>query len=480
MIFESLDKVASGRLGKVAIIDGGRQVTYGVLLRDIRRLVTQLEQAGVKRGDAVALLIPNSIDFAEATFAVMAIGAVVVPINIRYQPDEVNYYLETSDVRMVLYSKEASSVVLAISEAICRCLVPIESGSDNPSISELSAQADLPAIHMYSSGSTGKPKRVTRTQGNLLAEYKALAGTIDLSEEDRILCTVPLYHAHGFGNCLFASLLSGATLVIMQGEFNPREATRLIAEQRITLYPAVPFMFKMIADSFYSVIPDLSSVRLFFSAGAPLPIEVGSAFEKKFTAKIRQLYGSTETGAVAINFDGIEGSETSVGTPLNGICIDVLDEAGQCVLADELGEVAIKSPAMTCQYDGLEEMTKECFHDGYFFPGDLGAFDKNGRLYIKGRKKLLINVAGNKVDPVDVENVIKGHPQVHDVVVLGQPHSIYGEMVKAVVVGESTLTQEEIIELCVQHLVEYKVPKVIEFRSEIPRSPLGKILRKYL
>jgi long-chain acyl-CoA synthetase len=340
--------------------------------------------------------------------------------------------------------------------------------------------ANAPALFMFSSGSTGKPKRITRTQEQLLAEYAALASTIGLSEDDRILCSVPLYHAHGFGNCMLASVLSGATLILMEGEFNPREAARLLEAERITIYPAVPFMLKMIGDAFYPTKPDLSGVRLIFTAGAPLPGEVIRRMRDVFSVTPGQLYGSTETGAIAINFDVAPGTEDSVGKPLVGMDIDVLDESGLIVQTGQIGEIAVRSPAMTQCYDDLPEQTRESFQNGYFLPGDLGCKTEDGRIYIKGRKKLLINVAGNKVDPLDVEALINSHPAVSECVVLGCPDPNYGEMVKAVIVTSMDCTESDIVDLCNRHLAWYKVPKRVEFRSEIPRSPLGKILRKYL
>jgi long-chain acyl-CoA synthetase len=241
-------------------------------------------------------------------------------------------------------------------------------------------------------------------------------------------------------------------------------------------------MYKMIADSFFKETPNLSNVRLMFSAGAPLPDEVEAKFFEKFNIHIRQLYGSTETGAVAISYGENSGEVDSVGRPLHGVQIDIFDEEGRVISNGAIGDVAIHSPAMTHQYDGLPDATSECFIDNYFYPGDLGCKDEHGNLYIKGRKKLMINVAGYKVDPIDVEDVIRSHPGLEDVVVVGKPHDKYGEMVKAVVVkGENhEVDQNMIIEMCREKLAEYKTPKVVEFRDEIPRSPLGKILRKYL
>lgn len=484
MIFQALQAVAGRTPDKPAVIAGRFAVSYAQLLGRVRDTADQLAKAGVTPGDAVAILLPNGIDFVAACFAAFARQAIAVPVNTRFQKEEIKYYLDSSQSRVLIHENSAAATLADIAPSLTTLIIP-PGGEDaaGGGCREVivPAHAETPAIFMYSSGSTGKPKRVTRTHGQLLAEYQALAATVSLNDADRILCTVPLYHAHGFGNCMFAALLSGGTLVLMEGEFNPREAARLMEAQRITVYPAVPFMVKMIADGFYPTKPDLGSIRLLFSAGAALPLEVARRFRDVFGLTPRQLYGSTETGAVSINQDGGEGTEESVGKPLHGVRIDILDEGGQPLSAGEIGEVAIRSPAMTAQYDGLPDVTAECFQRGYFLPGDLGLVDADGRLYIKGRKKLLINVAGNKVDPLDVEAVIKTHPKVRDVVVLGSPDPNYGEMVKAVVVvAEDGCAAEEITALCSQRLAWYKVPKRVEFRTEIPRSPLGKILRKYL
>lgn len=482
MIYQSLQAIAGRNPDKPAVITGRATLSYAELLQRVQGTAARLAELKVQPGNAVAILLPNGIDFVVSCLATLARQAIAVPINTHFQEAEIKYYLDSSQAGLVVHEASAAQSLAGIAPSLAK-LEMGETGAP-PMVTVPDAVADAsenaPAIYMYSSGSTGKPKRVTRTHGQLMAEYQALAASIALSDADRILCTVPLYHAHGFCNCLFAALFSGGTLVLMEGEFNPRVATRLIEAQRITLYPAVPFMFKMIAESFYPTKPDLSSLRLLFSAGAPLPLDVVRRFHKVFGLTPSQLYGSTETGAVAINYDNAEGTEESVGKPLQGIRIDVLDDDGQPLPAGALGEIAIASPAMTSRYDDLPEITAECFRLGYFLPGDLGFKDADGRVYIKGRKKLLINVAGNKVDPLDVEAIIKTHPKVRDVVVLGYPDPNYGEMVKAVVVADAGCTGEEIIALCGEQLAWYKVPKRVEFRSEIPRSPLGKILRKYL
>jgi len=472
---------------RAAIVCGERSASYGHLLSASERIGARLRAAGIARGDAVVVLLPNGIDFACAVLGILGIEAICVPLNTRFAAAEIRVYVENAQAKALIHEREFAGMLDALAPH-CACfalfdgeLEPTRAGTAE-SASAAAHAGDPAATYMYSSGSTGKPKRVMRTQGQWYAEYRALAATVALSDSERFLCTIPLFHTHGFGNCLMAPLMSGSTLVIVPGEFNARTTVAALESHRTTVFPAVPFMFKMISDTPFRKRPDLSTVRLSFSAGAALPEEVARWFREHHGRPVRQLYGSTETGAVTINHDGPPGSESSVGRPLQGVEIDLLDEAGRAVAPDAIGEVAIRSPGMTRQYDGMPELTAECFVGGYFLLGDLGSKDHDGRIYIRGRKKLLINVAGHKVDPLDVESMIRTLPWVSDVVVLGQSHAIYGEQVKAVIVPRDAVAREpqQVVDYCARHLAEYKVPRVVEFRREIPKSPLGKILRKYL
>lgn len=485
MFYQAFNKRVKQSPQKTAVISNGNHYSYAELDVAVRKFTENLLKCQIKAGDAILIILPNSLEFVVAVLATMAIRAIAVPVNTKFPADEISYYLNSSGSVAVIHAGVSDAVgevvrssnIIQMNMAELLCATPHHSPA---SLFATPAQADDAAIYMYSSGSTGKPKRVTRTHGQLMAEARAMAATIDLSPEDNILCTVPLYHAHGFGNCLMAALLNGGTMVLVPGEFNSRETAKLLEQCKISIYPAVPFMFKMLAETFFKVKPALPDLRLLISAGAALQPEIYEAFAKVFNKQIMQLYGSTETGAIAVNYQAAIGAEVSVGLPLHGFEVNILDEAGTPVSPGVIGEIAIRAPSMTRQYDGLPDITAECFINNYFLSGDLGMKDATGAIYIKGRKKLLINVAGNKVDPLDVEAVIGKHPKVKDVVVLGQPDAIYGEMVKAVVVSTEECSAEEITAFCSRYLIDYKVPKVVTFRSEIPRSPLGKILRKYL
>jgi long-chain acyl-CoA synthetase len=341
--------------------------------------------------------------------------------------------------------------------------------------SELEPQTRSPdedVLLAYSSGSTGRPKRVPRTNGQLWWEADSIVATMGLTPADTILCTIPMFHAYGMGCCFLAALRSGAGLVIADPHqpvaLARKGVLELIEHEQITVFPAVPFVFRVLAEA--RTAADLSSVRLCFSAGNALPRSTFDAFDRAFGVPIRQLYGLTETGAVTVNLDeDADTTAASVGRPMPGIGIDVLDDAGNALDAGRIGDIAISSPAMTRRYGDR------------FATGDRGRLDETGRLFITGRRKLLIDVRGDKVDPIEVEDVLAVHPRVREVVVVGVPSEIEGEeLIKAVVVGEDGCGERELIRFCRERLANYKVPRLVEFRDEIPRSSIGKVLRKYL
>jgi long-chain acyl-CoA synthetase len=336
---------------------------------------------------------------------------------------------------------------------------------------------------MFSSGSTGRPKRVARTHGQLRGEsdYYDWMG---IGPDDSIFCTIPLFHTYGMGCCMIAATRTGATLVLLEDP-NPfllrrQRALELLEGERVTIFPGVPFNFRLLAEAPASA--DLSSLRLAFSAGTALPRPFFDAFLDRFGVPVRQLYGCTEAGTLTANMDDDPvASFESVGKPVDGVEVLVEDDEGEQVAPGTVGEIAVRSPGLTSGYADMEELNREAFRDGFFLSGDLGMLDEDGRLTITGRKKLLIEVGGYKVDPIEVEDVVVAHPNVAEAVVVGVETKVQGEeLVKAVVVPKAEMDERDLIGFCQQRLANFKVPQVVEFREEIPKSPLGKILRKYL
>ncbi|MFT3775353.1 MAG: chorismate pyruvate-lyase family protein [Minicystis sp.] len=222
-------------------------------------------------------------------------------------------------------------------------------------------------------------------------------------------------------------------------------------------------------------------MRYCLSAGAPLAPPTAAAFGARFGVSARQLYGTTETGVVSINRgDGADAALGTVGFSIPGVTLRVLDDDGQPVAAGETGNIAIESLSAARGYDRPVAESESSFRDGAFLPGDVGRFDEAGRLQITGRRRFFINVGGNKVDPSEVEGVLRALPLVQEAVVVGVPDATGAETVKAVLVTSAPIERSAVLEHCRAHLAPHKIPRIVQFRAEIPRSPLGKVLRKYL
>ncbi|MFQ5643112.1 MAG: class I adenylate-forming enzyme family protein [Thiogranum sp.] len=461
-----------------------KSLSFQGFVKAVDRFATTLADSGITPGDAVIVLLPNGPEFAIGIFAVAKLGGIAVPLNTAFQDKELQYYLQDSQARAVVTSAD---IVVSHSELL-------KDGGDFRIITEVPVDVDStddagqrrpwgsPVLYQYSSGSTGTPKRVIRSREHLGHEARNFTATVKADESDRILAVVPMFHAHGFGNCLLASACSGATMVVLSS-FKRKPALSTLADKGITIFPGVPFMFSILADSPSIKGMPLPALRLAFSAGAPLARETFNNFLEKFAVPVRQLYGSTETGSVAINTGSTDGDcWASIGTPMHNVRVTIVDDNNEPVPVGESGELIICSPALTDGYANLDEVNRETFRDGCFWSGDTGHKDPDGNIFITGRKKLFINAGGNKVDPGQVEEIISRHPAVDEVVVVGVKGQYGQEIIKAAVVKKAgqDCSAEEIKEWCNGKLADFKVPRIIEFRDEIPRSPLGKILRKYL
>jgi len=288
-----------------------------------------------------------------------------------------------------------------------------------------------------------------------------------------------LHQAHEMLNIVEAFIAQGVTAAqvwpLIQNTPNA-----LSSGFEFTALNAPGVFFRMMADASYS--PRLTALRLCFSAGTALPRETFDTFHERFGVPVRQLYGCTEAGALTINLDeDPTPTAESVGRPLNGVSVEVKDETDAVVPPGVTGEVVVRTAAMTRGYHGMDDHNSEVFRNGAYRTGDVGHLDADGRLWLTGRKKLFIEVVGNKVDPAEVEDALSTHPAVQESVVVGIPSAIAGEeLIKAVVVAASPIEEEALIEHCADRLASFKVPALVEFRDEIPRSPLGKVLRKYL
>ncbi|NER80072.1 MAG: acyl--CoA ligase [Leptolyngbya sp. SIO1D8] len=513
MLLQTFQKVTQNQPDAISLVYGDQKLSYQDLHDQILAFAKGLQSIGIKKGDCVALLLPNCPEFVIGFYAIAGLNAILLPLNHLFKPEEIAYYLKDSNAKAVVTDQKRIELCASALEDLNSPvrLISINpnpptgdyfytllefgaSTSSHPELIPVDAEKDF--LYQYSSGSTGRPKRVGRTQKNLHHEQVNFAQSTQITPQDNILCLVPMYHAHGLGNCLLAATGNGAKLVILEQPLDKQGCAKevpfvfrrlrvleLIAQESITILPAVPYILGALAETPLDFEADLSSLRLCFSAGNFLSREIFDAFFCRFQVLIRQLYGCTEAGSIAINLDdNLEPTWNAVGQALKNVSVQILDETEQALPPGSVGEVVIASGALTQGYHNMPELNQQAFKQGRFYTGDLGKVDESGHLYITGRKKILIDTGGRKVDPIEVEDVLLSHRQVKEAVVVGSKDEVAGEIVKAVIVPRDmkNCDSQDILVYCQAKLAEFKVPKIIEFREEIPKSPLGKILRKAL
>jgi long-chain acyl-CoA synthetase len=476
---ELLEAAADALPTHPALVCGRLRLNWGELAERTGAGAASLAAAGIAPGDAVAVLLPGGTDLVLALLALLRLGAVAVPLDPAFTRAEVAFCARESGARAVIADEHGA----ALAPAALRRLTPDALTHRGDGHAPTPPAPDADAIVLFSSGCTGRPKRVPRTHRQLAAEAASVAGTMRITPEDTIVAGAPLWHAYGLGTCLMAALAGGAALALPERVPLPlarRAVLRALTDAPAAVFATVPYGLRTLAEAPAAA---LGRVRLCFTAGNALPRAVFDAFASRHGIGPRQLYGCTETGAATANLDRDPwAAVASVGTPLAGVAVTVVGADGQPVEAGRIGEVVISSPAMTAGYAGVSDaVNREAFPGRAFLTGDRGRIDAAGRLHLTGRRKLLIDVRGNKVDPIEVEDVLAVHPRVREVVVLGVPSDVDGEeMVKTVVVPDGRCGERELVRFCRERLAGYKVPQVVEFRDEIPRSPVGKVLRKYL
>jgi len=510
MLFHTLTKTARAFPGKTALVLGSRRLRYDELLGRVEHFMNRLRLLNVGEGDCIALVLPNSVAFVVSFYALAGVRAIALPLNPTLKADELRYYLADNEIRVLITDSERAVLcrhtvkelgkdisLVIIDESGDAATPPFQSASsDNLDASRV--PFDGPGMYQYSSGSTGRAKKVCRTQKNLVYETEAYVSGARMTAADTVLCIVPLFHAHGFGKCMLASVTTGATLVMLEqvvrdgGKertagvgvpfvFRTRRVLEIIEQERISILPATPYIFGTLAETAEEVPVDVSTLRLCLTGGNFLPEETFTRFKQRFGIPLRSIYGSTETGSIALNMEPDEAVRyDSVGRPSGNIEVRITNGTLEELPVGSIGEVAVKSQAMTRGYLNMPELNREVFREGFFFTGDLGKKDERGCLSITGRKKIFIDSGGEKVDPLEIEQVLTTHPAVMEAAVVGIAGPYGGQAIKAVIVPVGALAELEILLYCKQRLSDYKVPRIVEFRNALPKSPLGKILRKDL
>ena len=482
------DKVA------VEFIDPPLQtVTYAELHQLSVQIAAYLQSIGVRPGDRVALQLTKSLEFILLHLATVRLGAISLPLNLAYPPDEVEYFLRDSGARHFFAQKSAKPglepVVSKLPELQhCVFLDPeqLRSILSQAPVGDPPLPAADPndtAVIIYTSGTTGHPKGAEITHANLTANLDALHSAWGWTPDDVLLHVLPIFHVHGLFVALHGALYAGATTLLMR-EFDAHKTLENLVGRPCTVFMAVPTIHQRLLDLPDARQFDLSRLRLITSGSDRLPDAVFKGFQETFGYTLLERYGMTETGMNCSNpLDG-ERRMGSVGLPLPGVEVRVADPGNNSLLpAGDIGEVQLRGASIFKGYWQQPQKTAEAFtSDGWFRTGDLGFRAMDGYLTLCGRSKDLIISGGLNVYPPEVERVLAGHPSVAACAVIGCPDREWGERVTAVVVSSvaAPISSSELIAYCRTQLAAYKTPKSVIFAEQLPRNAMGKIQKAEL
>ncbi len=524
-LYQLFQKAAQTYEQQPAVHFMGRELSYGELATQVESMASALTELGVTKGDRVAIHLPNSTQFPIAFFAAHAIGAVVVPCNPLYVAREMEYQLKDSGAETIitltrfykmikdiqpntnlknvivsnikdyfpgflsfLYTvakekKEGDRVEIAPEDYKFTDLIKKHEGKKPPAVEVLPEDR---AVFLYTGGTTGVSKGAVLQHRNLVANmYQVKSWCTDYHDGKEVaLGVLPFFHSYGLTTVLNLGLLSGGKLVLLP-RFVLEDVLKTIDKQKPTLFPGVPTIYVAINNAPDLSKYDIKSIRICISGAAPLPVEVQQQFEKNTGGRLVEGYGLSETSPVT-HANPVYGKRKpgSIGLPMPDTEFKIVDvEVGDRELPiGEVGELCIKGPQVMEGYLNMPDENAQAIRNGWFFTGDIAKVDEEGYTYIVDRKKDMVIAGGFNIYPRDIEEVLYTHPKIMEAAVAGINDPYRGETLKAYIVlkeGES-MTEEEVTEYCKANLAAYKVPKLVEFRDELPKTMIGKILRRML
>jgi len=519
-----LQEVAEKHGEKPAIFFFGRILTFDQLNCLIDRFAAILHHLGIGKGDRVAIVLPNLPQYPIVHYAIMRLGAVIVPVNPLYVERELKYQLNDSGAKAAIVLnlvyprlkaiRAETSLENIIVTSVKDYLPPLlkllyrfkerkkgtvarvkkEPGvhffmelmkQKLPSAPEVKVSVNDVAMFLYTGGTTGVSKGTVLTHENLVANaFQTRSWVSDIRDgEEVILSALPFFHSYGMTTCMHLSLVCHSKALLVP-RFDTRQVLKLVQKHRVTIFPGVPTMY--IAINNYPDVHkyDLSSIRACISGGAALPVEVQRQFERLTGGRLVEGYGLSEASPVthANPLYGLR-KEGSIGVPFPSTEAKIVDlETCEDLPVGEIGELAVRGPQVMQKYWNRPEETQQTLRNGWLLTGDVARMDEDGYFYIVDRKKELIITSGFNVYPREIEEVLFQHPKVAEAAVIGVPDAHRGEVIKAYVVVKEgkTATTEEIISFCQGKLARFKIPKIVEFRPELPKSMIGKVLRRVL
>jgi long-chain acyl-CoA synthetase len=506
---------------------GKKSVSYKQLWVSIERLAAYLQKMGIQKGDRVCLLLPNTPHYVISHYAVMMIGGIIVQgnpiytvhelteqindsgarvvISITLFQDKVNEVMNTTDLEFALFGKigDYMKPIIAFLGKLLKKLddpkmksIPNHyeflssiSSIDVSNLQKPSIDLDDIALLQYTGGTTGKAKGAMLTHRNLSINAQQARSLIHKVPDKygSVLTVLPLFHSFALTVCLSLSFQAGVPMILMP-RFDAGQALKFIEKHKVSFAPGVPTMMIALLNHPDIEKRDLSSLIASVSGGAALPVEVARKYTELANVDVVEGYGLSETSPIVtgnpVKSEKLKAREGSIGLPAADTLVKIVDgdDYKKDLPQGETGEILVKGPQVMKGYWQNEDASNQALKDGWLLTGDIGYMDEDGFFYIVDRKKDLIIVSGNNVVPREVEEALYTHPAVLEAAVAGLPHEQKGEMVVAWLVlkdGQST-TEEEIIDFCRDKLAPYKLPKVVKFRDDLPKSMIGKILRRKL
>ena len=495
-IVELLTSTTSRLPNQPVIHFKGARLTYKELQDKVYNIAAGLKEQGMEKGMNVALMMTNRPEYIITYFAILANGGTVVPLNPTFKEQEVTYIVNDSESEMLIMEDASKPVVEKAMDQFenVKIIINYSDTTDERFLSwhQLETAASITEIiplHasdvaqiIYTSGTTGNPKGAMITHGNL--NWMAITAALynHLVPNDRVLCVLPLFHAYAKLQGFLAPIAHGCS-IYLEERFHPVETLKAIAEHEITIFLGVPTMY-----AFFAQVPhlveqlDFSKLRTAGSGGASLPAELLHKTNKSLGVDISEGYGLTESTVMLMTTHrNLPKKISSVGMPLPGIDLKVVDPEGRVVENHEVGEIIFRGPNMMKGYYKKPDETANTIKDGWLYTGDLAYRDEEGYHYIVDRKKDIIIRGGFNIYPREIEELLYQHPAVVECSVIGRPDPVFGEKTVAyVVTKDAEVTEEALQAYCKEKLAEYKVPDYISFIEEIPKSGTGKILKTAL
>lgn len=471
---------------RAAVICGAERVSFEELDAAVDRVAAGLHEMGVGVGSRVAVCLPNGVEFVHAFLAVCRLGALIVPLNTRLSDPEIAYMVGDSSPTVVITTPQRWATLHGELPAATVPLLGLDAlpRADPGGLPELPVDADDCAI-CYTSGSTGRPKGAVLTQSNYVVAHGFLnALSWGLGPSDRTLVTTPIAHRTGMAR-IVNMVCQGSTVVLMP-KFDVAEATRLIDEEQVTVLGMVPTVGRMLIETVEAEPDKFKSLRIVLATGEAFPDELADRFQAALPRlRVQAFFAMTEVGQIAaLEPEDRRERPRSVGRPVAGLEIKLLDEHGERVPTGQAGEIVVRSgrPGQYLVMRGYHNLPNTALRDGWFATGDVGRLDEDGFLYIVDRKKDMILSGGYNIYSREVEDAIRELPGVADVAVVGKPDAHYGESVVSFVqlAPGVTLTGDDIVEHCRTRLAGYKKPRTVHFVTEFPRTATGKLLKREL